>query len=177
MRRQHILRLHASAEGLYESLLRREMTCHESIEGMLDIFDSAMGELRAAKLALHDAFFRALEGQVSLFTEGLSKHGEKLMSESEAGKLPAGLDEELLALLGDKEALVGSLSQSAETRVARILKRETEMRVREDQRCSGAVQGARKGELARNRARVLELKALTSACKKRAESDLLQAAK
>lgn len=95
------------------------------------------------------------------------------MSDLEADRLPGHLEEELLSLLGDKEALLGVLGGSSEARVSRILKRESEMRQREERRCNGAVSAARQAELARNRARVLEIRALTAAAKKRAEEELV----
>lgn len=73
---EHVSRLKSGADGLYDTLLRKEVATHETVEAMMDVFDSAMAELRAAKLVQHDVFFRALEGQVAMFAEGIQKHGQ-----------------------------------------------------------------------------------------------------
>ena len=46
----------------------------------------------------------------------------------------------------------------------RILKREGELKAREEKRCSSAIATARAAEMARNRVRVKELMALGEAC-------------
>jgi hypothetical protein len=70
--------LHALASdvGAFESwALRSELAAHEAVEAMLDVFDTAMGELRAAKVANHETFFRAAEAAEGVFSEGLAKQG------------------------------------------------------------------------------------------------------
>lgn len=159
-----------------DSLLRREVAAHEAVEAMLDVLESAVLELRGVKLAQHDVFFRALEAAVALFTDGLAKTAEALMLDADADRLPSELDEELSSLLNDREAMLGVLAASADARVARILRREAELRAREDARCTGAVKAARAGELARNRARVVEIKAVVAEAKARIARELTAAA-
>ena len=55
----------------------------------------------------------------------------------------------------------------------RILRREGELKAREEKRCSGAVAEARGAEMDRNRARVKELLALGEACAGKVQRALL----
>ena len=55
----------------------------------------------------------------------------------------------------------------------RILKREGELKAREEKRCSGAVADARAAEQERNRVRVKELLALGEACQGKVQRALL----
>ncbi len=70
---------------------------------------------------------------------------------------------------------MGALAQAHEGRVAKILRREGELKGREEKRCGGAVLAARHAELARNRGRIVELKAIASGCRKRVEAALARA--
>jgi hypothetical protein len=134
---------------------------------MLDLFDTALGELRASKLAMHESFFRGVEGANVAFNDVLSKAALALMDASAGEK--AELDEELAALLSDREAVIGTLLGANEARVARVLKREADLKAREEKRCAGAVTSARVDEHARNRRRVAEALAVGGACKQRVE--------
>lgn len=100
---------------------------------------------------------------------------ERLISEAEADKLPSDMDEELQALLSDKEAMMTALTTSSESRVSRILKREATLKAREEARCNGAVKGARMAEMQRNRARILEIKGIAAACTARAQKEVPEA--
>lgn len=171
-----VARLSADAAAMGDGLLRREVAAHEAVEAMLDVLESAVLELRGVKLAQHDVFFRALEAAVALFTDGLGKTAEALMLDADADRLPAELDEELSSLLNDREAMLGVLAASSDARIARILRRESELRAREDARCTGAVRAARAAELARNRARVVEIRAVVEAAKARIAEDIAAAA-
>ena len=146
--------------------MRLELETHESVEAMLDAYDTSMVELRAAKVASHESFFRALEAAEGVFSETLLKHAEKVVADFAKGKVPVE-DADLVSLLGDKEALLSTLGQAHETRVARILKSEAELKTREERRCGGAVLAARHAELARNRGRVFEIKEIAKTCAKR----------
>ena len=137
---------------------------------MLDLFDTALGELRASKLAMHEAFFRGIEGANVAFSDVLSKAALALHDAPPAERKE--LDEELAALLSDREAVIGALLSANEARVARVLKREAELKAREEKRCSGAVTSARVDEHARNRRRVAEALAVGSACRQRVEQAL-----
>ena len=128
-----------------------------------------MVELRTAKVANHESFYRALESAEGVFTESVQKQAEKVVADFAKGNAPVD-DEDFAALLGDKEALYGALAQAHETRVARILKSEGDLKAREERRCGGAVSGARVGELARNRGRLFELGALRQSAEKRCAS-------
>jgi hypothetical protein len=181
---------------------------------MLDMYDSALGELRASKLALQEQFFRGAEAAEAAFTEALAKAADALLATTAAADAAGGagsggsgsrraahgldsaaggggssggssggagggggglfseLDEELAALLMDREAMASALAGAHEARVARILKREAELRGREERRCSGAVSDGRAGELARNRGRVAEIRALGAAARARVAAAL-----
>jgi hypothetical protein len=131
---------------------------------MLDMFDSSLGELRVTKLAMHEAFFRGVEAANVAFSDLVSKSALAL-ADAGAGRAPdAALDDELAALLVDREALVGACLGANEARVARVLKKEAELRAREEKRCAGAVAGERAAEYARNRGRVGEARAVAAAC-------------
>jgi hypothetical protein len=100
---------------------------------------------------------------------------ERSVADAAAGRLPPDADEDLASLLGDKEALLGSLAQSHEGRVAKILRREGELKAREERRCGGAVTAARRAELARNRQRIEEIKGIAASGRKRVEGALSRA--
>ena len=85
---------------------------------MLDMFDSSLGDLKASKLALQEAFFRGTERAEAKFTEMCAKEGEGISAMAAAKRLPPELDEEMRALAEDKEALMGALSGAHESRVA-----------------------------------------------------------
>jgi hypothetical protein len=70
-----VARLVADISAVADDLLRKEIDTHESVEAMMDVYESAIGELKGAKLVLLDVFFRALENRNALFTDGLQKHG------------------------------------------------------------------------------------------------------
>jgi hypothetical protein len=129
---------------------------------MLDVLDSSLGELRFAKLAAQDAYFRGVEASEAKYTELLLKEGEALVAGVASGVV-TDLDKELGALARDKEALAGALAGAHEARVARILRREGELKQREEKRCMGVVAGARAAEMKRNRERVAEAFALGEA--------------
>ena len=148
-----------------------ELDVHEAIEAMLDMFDSSLSELRASKLAMHEVFFRGVEGSNVGFTESVSKAAIALADAVKTGG-DAGLDEDLVLLLTDREALNGACMGSSEARVARVLKREADLRGREEKRCAGAVHGARIAEHARNRRRVEQARALGAACAARVDDAL-----
>lgn len=133
---------------------------------MLDMLDTSLGEHRFAKLAAHDAFFRAVEASEVKFTELLAKEGDALVAGVASGMV-ADLEKDLLALASDKEALASALAGAHEARVARVLRKEGELKQREDKRCSGLVSGARAAEMGRNRSRVAEVFALGEACRAR----------
>ena len=130
---------------------------------MLDMLDTSLGELRFAKLAAQDAFFRGVEAAEIKFTELLAREGDALMASLAAGASP-DLSKELAALTGDKEALAGALAGAHEARVARVLRKEGELKQREERRCAGLVGGARAAEMGRNRERMSEVFALGEAC-------------
>jgi len=132
---------------------------------MLDVFDSTVGDLKVSKLALQEVFFRGVEASEGKFTELCAKEGDSLLSLAGGAGLPLEMDEDLKILAMDKELLMGALAGSHETRVARILNREGELKLREEKRCSGAIQSARSKESERNRSRMIELSALGKACK------------
>jgi hypothetical protein len=98
---------------------------------------------------------------------------ERAVSDTASGHTPPDADDELVSLLNDKETLNSVVGQTHETRVARILKKESDMKLREDKRCGGAVLTARRTELDRNRARLLEIKSLSNNCRTRV-NDLLK---
>jgi hypothetical protein len=129
---------------------------------MLDVLDSTLGELRFAKLAAQDAFFRGVEASEVKFTELLVKEGEALVAGVASG-IVTDLEKELGALARDKDQLTGALAGAHEARVARILRREGDLKQREEKRCTGVVAGARAAEMKRNRDRVAELFALGEA--------------
>ncbi len=139
---------------------------------MLDMLDSAISEQRVPKLAQQESFFRGVEAANAAFSESLVKANEPLLASYAAKLLPPEMDEELYVLIGDKEALLSAEASAHDARVARILKRELDLRTREEKRCSSVVQGARSEEMARNRARMAELRALGAACKTRIASAL-----
>jgi hypothetical protein len=132
------------------------------MQSMLDVLDSSLGELRFAKLAAQDAYFRGVEASEAKYTELLLKEGEALVAGVASGVV-TDLDKELGALARDKEALAGALAGAHEARVARILRREGELKQREEKRCMGVVAGARAAEMKRNRERVAEAFALGEA--------------
>jgi hypothetical protein len=156
----------ADAAALEAWAVRLELETHESVEAMLDAFETAMVELRAAKVANHETFFRAVEASEGVFTDALQKLAEKVVADFAKGSAHVD-DEELSNLLGDKEQLFATMGQSHETRVAKILKSESDLRLREERRCGGAVLDARKAELARNRGRLFELRGLKETFTKR----------
>ena len=151
------------------SSIKTELETHENIEAILDTFETAMIELRGLKVANHETFFRAVESAAGVFTEIVQKHAEKVVADFASGKLHTD-DEDLSTLLGDKESLYGALSQSHETRVAKILKSESDLKAREEKRCGGAVLDARRLELARNRGRIVEVKELRERCTARCKA-------
>ncbi len=63
-------------DGFESWSLRQEMTTHEAIEAMLDVYDTAMVELKAAKVGNHEGYFRAAESFETVFSEGLGKLGK-----------------------------------------------------------------------------------------------------
>jgi hypothetical protein len=164
--RAALAQLAQEAQQVEARAVRLELGVHESIEAMLDTFDTAMVELRTAKVANHESFYRALEAAEGVFSEAVQKQAEKVVADFAKGNANVD-DEDFAALLGDKEALYGALAQAHETRVARILKSEGELKAREERRCGGAVAGARVAELARNRGRVFEVATLREAAAKR----------
>ena len=164
--RRALAALVEQAQAIEARGVRLELGVHEAVEAMLDTFDTAMVELRTAKVANHESYYRVLETAAGAFTEAVQKQAEKVVADFAKGNTPVD-DEDFAALLGDKEALYGSLAQSHETRVARILKSEGELRAREERRCGGAVVAARAAELARNRGRIFELAQLREAAAKR----------
>lgn len=151
------------------SSIKTELETHENIEAILDTFETAMIELRGLKVANHETFFRAVESAAGTFTEIVQKHAEKVVADFASGKVHTD-DEDLSTLLGDKESLYGALSQSHETRVAKILKSESDLKTREEKRCGGAVLDARRTELARNRGRIVEVKELRERCSARCKA-------
>ncbi len=163
--------LRQSAQTISHDAIVAELDVHESIETMLDMFDSSLGELRAGKLAMHEVFFRGVEGANVGFAETLAKAATALADAVKTGG-DGGLDEELALLLTDREALNGACMGASEARVARVLKREAELRAREEKRCAGAVVGARTTEHARNRRRVEQARALGAACAARVDDAL-----
>lgn len=163
--------LRQEAQTIAHDAIVAELDVHESIETMLDMFDSSLGELRAAKLAMHEVFFRGVEGANVGFAETVSKAATALADAVKTGG-DGGLDEELALLLADREALNGACMGASEARVARVLKREAELRAREEKRCAGAVVGARTTEHARNRRRVEQARALGAACAARVDDAL-----
>jgi len=128
---------------------------------MLDLFDSSLGELRVSKLAMHETFFRGVEGANVAFSDAVAKAAAALADAAGAGA--PDLDEELAALLADREALGGACMGASEARVARVLRKEAELKAREERRVAGAVGGARAHEHARNRRRVEQAKAFGAA--------------
>lgn len=136
---------------------------------MLDLFDSSLGELRASKLAMHEVFFRGVEAANTAFSEVLVREALALV---EAPAQQKDVDEELASLLADRESLLGALLGANEARVARVLKREAELRAREERRCVHAVTSARVDEHARNRRRIQEVKEISAANLQRIESAL-----
>jgi len=154
------------------SSIKTELETHENIEAILDTFETAMIELRGLKVANHETFYRAVESAAGTFTEIVQKHAEKVVADFASGKVHTD-DEDLSTLLGDKESLYGALSQSHETRVAKILKSESDLKAREEKRCGGAVMDARRAELARNRGRIVEVKELKERCAARCKALLL----
>lgn len=135
---------------------------------MLDMFDSALAELRVTKLALQETFFRAVEAAEGVFTEALSKAGEALLlAVAEKRVAVTDMDEDLGLLAQDKDSLVSALLGAHEARVARILKREGDLKAREERRCSSAVASAHAAETQRNRSRVAEITALNADCTRR----------
>jgi len=53
--------------------LSTELTTHETVEAMLDVYDTAMVELKGAKVANHEGYFRAAESFEAVFSENLTK--------------------------------------------------------------------------------------------------------
>ena len=163
--------LRQNSQTIAHDAIVTELDVHESIEAMLDMFDSCLGELRAGKLAMHEVFFRGVEGANVDFADAVSKSALAL-ADSVKTSGDGGLDEELANLLTDREALNGACMGASEARVARVLKREAELRLREEKRCAGAVAGARTTEHARNRRRVEQARALGAACAARVDDAL-----
>lgn len=86
----------------------------------------------------------------------------------------ADLDDETLGLLADKEQLYAAVAASHDVRIARIQKKEGELKAREDKRCNGTVATARHTELKRNRERLVEIKHIVESCKKRVATALAE---
>jgi hypothetical protein len=79
-------------------------------------------------------------------------------------------DDELYALLTDREALAASLAASHERRLAVAAASEAALREAEQARCGGALRSLRCEELRRNRARLAEVHQLVASATARVEA-------
>lgn len=139
------------------------------------MLQSALEELKASKLAAAESFFRSVEASLTTFFATAQALAERTMAEFGSAGSKHGhdaYDDELYALLADREALGAAITASQEARLAKLAELEAQLRDREDQRCAGAVASLRADELARNRSRIAEITALFEACCERVENAL-----
>jgi len=159
---------------------------HPPLQGFHDALRSALEELRAAKQAAADAFFRRAEGLVAAFHASCAALAERALaafgaaagsgSSSGAGggaKRDGAdadalqYDDELYALLADRDALHAAMRASFDARAAALAAAEAAWRAAEAAACAGGVARLRDAEFARNRARIAELDALAAGCRER----------
>lgn len=97
-------------------------------------------------------------------------------STSPAKHAAEAYDDELYALLADRDALFVALSTSHEAHLTRIAAAEAQLQAREDKRCNGAVGDMRAKELRRNRTRIAEIRAMVDSGVARVDAALGEAA-
>eukprot|EP00607_Mallomonas_marina_P003557 CAMPEP_0182439152 /NCGR_PEP_ID=MMETSP1167-20130531/86261_1 /TAXON_ID=2988 /ORGANISM="Mallomonas Sp, Strain CCMP3275" /LENGTH=314 /DNA_ID=CAMNT_0024632785 /DNA_START=790 /DNA_END=1734 /DNA_ORIENTATION=- len=157
--KQHVVsKLQDDLDKVGDELMSIELRQVEKFDALIDEFDNRMNDIKNTCLEMQQRFFRAVEELENNFTSNIRQVAIDLIERVAKDELAeAFLDDEATALVGDKDACMGTLSGSHDMHIGKILKREDEARMIETKRYQDCVSGYNNSERARNRDRILQI--------------------
>ena len=171
-RGQLVAELEQSNEALRDELMELEVELQEQVESVQGVFYKLYKEMVDFNLTTFQDFFQKLRTLETAWSEKLLQQAKELMEKFGASKEEnkdkkggddmglggiEGYDEQLKALLGDKELLLGSITASHETHGMKLDAKEDELLTQEKKGLEDIMDGLAADEHRRSRLRVSEI--------------------